>query len=170
MWSAQSWYPALLELLISNPLLLPKGRDLVTDPFNRLYPMEDLELAAWKVSGDSTMIWKYQTGLQSWSWLDGVQGQTQPISQPGKDGVAGVLNGKLIPFHVESNHSWILSRPFWTGLATMNQQSDTFSHFSDSPAGGRNFYWTAPTAWWQGSLRSSQFKTIKTPLHSDMGI
>ena len=27
------------------------------------------------------MVWKYQTGLQSSSWLDGVQGQTRPTSQ-----------------------------------------------------------------------------------------
>ena len=49
MWSAQSWYPAFLELLISNPLLLPKRRDLLTDPFNRFHPMEDLQLAAWNI-------------------------------------------------------------------------------------------------------------------------
>ena len=104
-WSAQAWYPALLELLISDPLLLPKRKDLLTDPFNRFHPMEDLQLAAWKVSGDSTMIWEYQRGLPSSLWLDGVQAQTRLISQPGKDGVAGVLNGKLIPFHAESNPS-----------------------------------------------------------------
>ena len=88
--------PALLELLIRDPLLLPKRRDLLIDPFNRFHPMEDLQLAAWKVSGDSTMIWEYQTGLQSSSWLDGIQGQTRSTSQPEKDGLAGVLNGKLI--------------------------------------------------------------------------
>ena len=27
------------------------------------------------------MVWEYQTGLQSSSWLDGVQGQTRPTSQ-----------------------------------------------------------------------------------------
>ena len=67
--------------------------------------MEDLQLAAWKVSGNSTMIWEYQRGLPSSPRLDGVQAQTRLISQPGKDGVAGVLNGKLIPFHVEFNPS-----------------------------------------------------------------
>ena len=103
--------------LISNLLLLPKRRDLLTDPINRFHPMEDLQLAAWKVSGDSTTIWEYQTGLQSSSWLDGVRGQTWPISQPGKDGVAGVLNGKLIPFHVESNCS-----PFLDFLADLFEQ------------------------------------------------
>ena len=33
--------------------------------------MEDLQLAAWEVSGDSTMIWEYQRGLPSSLWLDG---------------------------------------------------------------------------------------------------
>ena len=60
-----------------DPLLLPMRRDLLIDPFNTLHPMEDLQLAAWKVSGDSTMIWEYQTGLQSSSRLDEVQGQTR---------------------------------------------------------------------------------------------
>ena len=104
-WSAQAWYPALLELLISDPVLLPKRRDLLTDPFNRFHAMENLQLVTWKVSGDSTMTWEYQRGLPSSSWLDGVKAQIRLISQPGKDGVAGVLNGKLIRFHVESNPS-----------------------------------------------------------------
>ena len=37
--------------------------------------------------------------------------QTQLISQPGKDGVAGVLNGKLIPFMWGSTLLRFLSRP-----------------------------------------------------------
>ena len=77
----------------------------LTYPFNRFHQMEDLRLAAWKVSGNSTMIWEYQRGLPSSSWLDGVQAQTQLISQPGKNGVAGVLNRKLIPFHLGFNPS-----------------------------------------------------------------
>ena len=79
--SAQAWCPTLLELLISDPLLLPKRRDLLTDPFNRFHPMEDLQLAAWKVSGDSTMIWEYQRGLPSSSRLDGVHVGTNTAYQ-----------------------------------------------------------------------------------------
>ena len=53
-WCAQPWYPTLLELLVSHPLLLPRRKDLLKDLFNRFHPLNDLQLTAWKVSGDIT--------------------------------------------------------------------------------------------------------------------
>ena len=43
--------------------------------------------------------------LQSSYWQGGAQGQMQPISRDGQDGIAGVVNGKLILFHAASSLS-----------------------------------------------------------------
>ena len=104
-WSAQPWYPVLLDLLVGHPLLLPRRADLLRDPFNRLHPLKDLQLAAWRISGDSTQTKEYQQSLPSSSLLDGAKVQTKHTSQHGRDGIAGVINGRLIPFLVTSDSS-----------------------------------------------------------------
>ena len=104
-WCTQPWYPVLLDLLVAHPLLLPRGADLLRDPFNRLHPLKDLQLAAWKISGNNMLTKEYQRDLPNLSWQAGAMVQTLPISQHGQDGVAGVINEKLIPFLVTSNAS-----------------------------------------------------------------
>ena len=69
--------------------------------------MAGLQLVAWKVSGDSTLTWEYRRDLPSSYWQGGARVTTQLTSQPGQGGIAGVLNGKSIPFVVEFNHSLI---------------------------------------------------------------
>ena len=57
-WNTQPWYPVLLDLLVEYPLLLPTQHRLLTDPFNRVHPLivsNQLQLAAWKVSGKPTL-------------------------------------------------------------------------------------------------------------------
>ena len=109
VWETQSWYPYLLQLLIDYPLLLPVHPDLLSDPFERKHPLllrHQLQLAAWKVSGVSTLQQDFQRGLQNSSLRDGAGAQIPLTSLVGKDGIAGVLKGKLIPFRVASNHFW----------------------------------------------------------------
>ena len=56
VWDVQPWYPILLDLLIEYPLLL-LSHSLV-DPFNRvplLVLQDQLQLAAWKLSGRPTL-------------------------------------------------------------------------------------------------------------------
>lgn len=109
-WCTHTWYPALLELLIDDPLLLPARRDLLRDPFNRYHPLllrKQLQLVAWKVSGNHTLRVEFRSKLPSLSSQDGVRAQTQLTSQVGGNGIAGVFGGRLIPFRVVSN-------PFWT--------------------------------------------------------
>ena len=53
---AQTWFPVLLDLAVEHPLSLPKRQDLLKDHLNRVYPLAgqgNLQLVAWKVSGDS---------------------------------------------------------------------------------------------------------------------
>ena len=53
-WTAQVWYPALLQLLVDNPLILPQNVDLLRNPLGEPHPLilqGSLNLTAWKVSG-----------------------------------------------------------------------------------------------------------------------
>ena len=106
----QPWYPTILQLLIEEPVILPKTESLLTDPFNRVHPLVEtgqLELAVWKVSGKSTLQKVFQNGLQISCWQDGAKGPIQHTSQPGTNGLAGVHQGRLIPFQQINSTFWI---------------------------------------------------------------
>ena len=54
VWLAQPWYPHLLQLLTSNPVLLPIYNDLLLDPLGNRCPLiiiNSLPPAGWRVSG-----------------------------------------------------------------------------------------------------------------------
>ena len=107
-WHSQVWYPTLMECLVDYPLSLPKQVDLLLNPSNQPHPLiiqGSLKLLACRVSGNSTLQQGFQKRLLSSYWQDGAQGQIQPISRDGQDGAAGVVNGKLIPFHAASSLS-----------------------------------------------------------------
>ena len=102
-WQNQIWYPVLLEMLIEVPILLPWCKDMLTNPENQPHPLvtqNRLRLAAWKISGDSTLQQEFRTKLQNSSLQDGAEEQTWHTSQVGSGGVAGVREGRLIPFQL----------------------------------------------------------------------
>jgi len=107
-WQAQTWFPALLELLVEDPLLLPRIWNLLTDPSNNIHPLAGqgkLQLVTWKVSGDGTLRQAYLNKLQTY-WLQvGARVPTPPMNQAGDAGYAGVIQGIWIPFHVGSSLS-----------------------------------------------------------------
>lgn len=108
VWRSQPWYPALLELLIDFPLVLPASPTLLTDPFRDPHPLMvtgQLQLAAWKLSGVDSLQREFQRRLHSCWLLDGVRAQTLHTRVLGSDGTAGVVGGKWIPFHALSDIS-----------------------------------------------------------------
>lgn len=100
-WPAQPWYPMLLQSLIAPPRLLSQREDLLRDAVGRLHPLviqDRLPLAVWPVSGKEWKVKTFRQGLQASSYHHGEQGQNVHILPHGASGVAGVLNGKSIPF------------------------------------------------------------------------
>ena len=101
IWTAQSWWPLLLNLLIEQPVLLLSSRHLLRDPADpqRIHPMfPRLHLAVFHVSGDSTKQWEFQTMLRKFSFGHPANLQRKRINQLGDAGVAGVLRERLILF------------------------------------------------------------------------
>ncbi|XP_068723586.1 uncharacterized protein [Montipora capricornis] len=101
VWQAQPWWPVLLRLLISQPVLLPNSPTLLTDPtdLNRVHPMYPrLHLAVFHISTNVSKLRAFQQTLPTYSSQQLVPPHTKPTSLVGTVGAAGVLDGKLILF------------------------------------------------------------------------
>lgn len=101
VWTHQPWYPALLDVSVEIPVLLPHDHSLLLDPFSQPHPLvlsQALQLAAWKVSGKGSLQQGFQNRLLASSPQAGAKVPTQHITLPGRDGSAGVLKGISIPF------------------------------------------------------------------------
>ena len=109
VWQAQPWWPALLNLLIKNPVMIPNSKHLLRDPASplRIHPMYPrLHLAVFHLSGNSTKQKGFQRTLPEYSNQQLVPPHIRHTSQPGHYGIAGVLNGKLIQFQPPSMRSF----------------------------------------------------------------
>ena len=105
VWQSQPWYAAILQMCIANPVLLPPCKNLLASPQGELHPLttsNNLQLAAWLVSGDHAAIKVFQRELPPFSCPLGARAQTLVTTAPGVNGIAGVVKGKLIQF-----------RPLW---------------------------------------------------------
>lgn len=99
VWSTQGWFPMLLQLLVRRPILLPRNNLLTLPHSLERHPLADkLTLAAWMESGDPSETAAF---LQTQSSLCAHLGPLEPKNStvpPGRNGVAGVVNGTSIFF------------------------------------------------------------------------
>ena len=103
VWQAQTWYPQLLQMSCQQPLLLPEKRDLLRSPLGQFHPLvvqRSLSLAAWIISGRTCKQEDFRSKLPNLSYLQNDQVQTLITNRPGRSGLAGVVNNKLIHFNV----------------------------------------------------------------------
>ena len=101
IWSIQPWYPALLNLCVREPVLLPQGKEILINPKNIVHPMmveNLLTLAAWLVLGKHFCVKEFQKTLLTSSQIPDEKAHSLIMSQPGKNDPAGVLNEKLMLF------------------------------------------------------------------------
>ena len=129
IWRSQLWYPALLELLIDHPLILPDDPELLMDPFGNPPPLVvagQLWLAIWKLSGTDTWQREFQEKLPNCWLLDRAPKQTL---LHGKDGIAGVLKGKFMP-HPDLHR--VSDRIIQRGTTIMFDQYYQIGHLHDT--------------------------------------
>ncbi|XP_046573530.1 uncharacterized protein LOC124281640 [Haliotis rubra] len=101
VWQGQSWYPLLLEMAVTQPILPPQMRDLLNSPQNLPHPLIEnntLVLAAWKASGVASRPEEFQRRLHSCSSANGDLAHKALTMLPGIGGLGGAINGVLIPF------------------------------------------------------------------------
>lgn len=103
IWTTQPWYPVLLDMAIQEPILLPTINELLRNPkgeFHHLIENQSLQLGAWLISGDQTQRINFRKRLPS-SFQDQERREHAIVtSQPGRNFVAGVIEGRLIQFSV----------------------------------------------------------------------
>ena len=100
-WPAQPWYATVLKMCIKNPILLPTVPHLLLSDKGEPHPLimnNSLQLVGWVVSGDPCKQCSYQQKLRTLSVTHGERVQHLLTIQPGKSGLAGVSEGRLIPF------------------------------------------------------------------------
>ena len=102
-WSSQLWYPEAMRISIQQPILLTWRRDLFKNPQGEIHPLvqnKTVKLVAGTVSGLDYKKKEFQGRLPTLSLNQEDQVLTQIMNQPGINGLAGVLKGKLIHFVV----------------------------------------------------------------------
>ena len=102
-WQTQAWYPKILQMCVKNPLLIPKRKNLLLNPDQVVHPLIEnrtLQLVAWTVSGKDLLQKAYQRKLSPSSQIPDEKVQSLITTRPGESLVAGVIDGKLIPFDV----------------------------------------------------------------------
>lgn len=99
-WSAQSWFPVLLSLLISSPIRVPRHKDQLTLPHNgQIHPLGNrISLVGVIVSADVSRRRAYLQTLSRRSRRHGVKAQKNSIRWHGENGVFGVFQDKSIRF------------------------------------------------------------------------
>ena len=98
VWKAQSWYPMLLQLLINKPLLIPQSPLPIQSVCQNRVPDIMPQLAVWVVSGIGARVANFQTQLQTLSCPHGETSPRDHTTPPSTNGLAGVRNGRKIPF------------------------------------------------------------------------
>jgi len=102
VWETATWYPMLLEMIIEQPIILPKVPDLLLSPAGQQHPLikeGQMRLAAWKVSGNNFKIKEFQRKLQNSCLNQEVKEQQKITSQHSRHSVAGVVQEVKIHFH-----------------------------------------------------------------------
>ena len=102
-WTAQVWYAKILNMSINSPIFLPWRNDLLKNLKGEIHPLvqnRTLKLVAWTVSRLDCRRKEFQRQLPALSPCQEDQILMQIISRPGENGLAGVLEGKLVHFLV----------------------------------------------------------------------
>ena len=97
---APVWYLVLLSLLIDHPRLIPAQETNILQVHQAPLPIrgQEVQLAAWPISGDPASQASYQRRLQSFSWPPSDPNHSPPTIHSFTSGSAGVLHGAEIPF------------------------------------------------------------------------
>ena len=99
-WGSQAWYPVLLEMAVEEPVILLQVKVLLSNAQGKLHPLLEqrkLHIVAWRVSRvDCTK--EFRRRLPRSSAVRGEQEPRKTTVQPGVNGIAGVVEDKLILF------------------------------------------------------------------------
>ena len=102
-WPSISWYPTILGMAIEQPLILPQDHQFLVNPQQKPHPLvinKSLKLMVWTVSGFGYLREEFQRQFPNLCQISDSQAHWQITIRPGSDGLAGVVQEKLIHFGV----------------------------------------------------------------------
>ena len=99
IWRSQSWFPVLLECIVSFPVRLPRHKDMLRLPHNsEVHPMnKKLRMGAVIVSGKSCRRKDFLVDLRKLSPTPGNKGLEDSIDTLGDSGLLGTILGVPVP-------------------------------------------------------------------------
>lgn len=99
-WPTQVWFPFLMEILIDNPRVISRKKNLLTLPqLDRQHPLgKKLTLLACRVSGIPSEVEDFQKHQQRYSCHLGSTPPKNSIIHSSKNGLFTVVRGRLISF------------------------------------------------------------------------
>ena len=96
-WCSQAYFPRLLEMLVELPWRLPSS--VVLNAQGDVHPLgQQLKLAVWTISGNRLLHKAFRDKLPLYGSQPGGAARMQHINQSGRNGVAGVTDGRCIPW------------------------------------------------------------------------
>ncbi|XP_072039807.1 uncharacterized protein [Amphiura filiformis] len=97
-WPTQVWFPKLMSMLVEEPIILPRTKNLLVQPVSNVcHPLHNkLVLLACRLSGDAMKIKDFQKKLRTLSPLHGESPLRNNIKYTLTNGWSFVTGGKLI--------------------------------------------------------------------------
>ena len=97
-WKTQAWFSVLMNLLVDNPLVLPRADNLLTLPhMGAQHPLRRMRLLACKLSGQVLCRQMFLAKQQTLSCNHGRKAQLNSTVPPSECGLCCVVNGISIP-------------------------------------------------------------------------
>ena len=101
LWPNQPWFPLLLDLLVENPIILPKQLPYLPWDPNTSHPLTNsLTMISAKLSGDLCSTLAYQSKLPHSSWQNSPLPLYKAIIQQLKAGKSFVHHNRKIFFNL----------------------------------------------------------------------
>ena len=146
IWQEQPWYPELLRLSKQLPFLISWKKDHLKSPLDQVHLLvEDkiLTLAAWIIMTDNYAIQAFRSKLPHLSQAREEGIFYQITSHPGRSGLAGVLDKKLIHSNVLKFY-YLFSRLLFQSICMSYIRllwvfnSAYYAHVGGKPVGQQN--------------------------------
>ena len=98
LFTTQVWFPRLLKMICKQSYLLPPSTQILINSKypEKEHPLDQMRLAAFLISGQSSLVMDYQKKLPTCSYRHGNYQHVNSISRITKSGCSFVVHGKLI--------------------------------------------------------------------------
>ena len=97
LFSTQPWFTKLLQMVVTQPYLLPKAESILSLPTaNIKHPLRKMVLGAFRISGKKSVAAAYQRTLPMLSSIPGAQQHENSMGRISRNGCHFVVRNRLI--------------------------------------------------------------------------